>query len=114
MFIELNLAFHASISPLDEAPHEPDCDLTLVSVAVMLGHAEGHPMTATEISERIHMPRSSVLTRRADGARPDPAPRGPVLSRTESRRGGAAPRPVHLILAKAFAVYGPCLSKMDE
>lgn len=116
MFIELTLAFHASIFPPGEAPSEPDADLVLVGVAVMLGHAEGQPMTATQIASCLHMPRTSVLTRLnvlierglihrikiKYYLEPDRAARVPHLDRFE------------LILSKAFAVLGPFLSKTDR
>jgi hypothetical protein len=57
MFIELTLAFHATIFSLDQTPPcEPDANLALVAVAVMLGHAEGYPMTASQIASYVHMP----------------------------------------------------------
>jgi hypothetical protein len=33
MFIELTLAFHDAIFPLDQAPYEPDANLALLAVA---------------------------------------------------------------------------------
>lgn len=116
MYIDLTLAFHASIYPPGQAPSEHDCHLTLVAVAVMLGHAEGHPMSASEIARLVQMPPSTVLKRlntlikhgvilRIEDKyylEPDRASRVPHLDRFE------------LILSKAFAVLGPILSDSDK
>ncbi|MBT1509471.1 helix-turn-helix domain-containing protein [Bradyrhizobium sp. SRL28] len=116
MYIDLTMAFHASIYPPGKVPSEPDCHLTLVAVAVMLGHAEGHPMNATEVASRVQMPRSSVLTRL------NALIGYGLVERIEDRfyieRDHAANVPhrdqFELILSQAFAVLGPLLSKSDE
>jgi predicted transcriptional regulator len=114
MYVELTLAFHATIFPLDQKPSELDADLTVVAVTVMLGHADGHPMTATEIASILHMPRTSVLRRlnelmahgiirrRGDRYYLDPVRAAHVPHR----------RRFEVILSKAFAVIGAYLSKM--
>jgi len=116
MYIDLTLAFHASIYPPGQAPSEHDCHLTLVAVAVMLGHAEGHPMNASEIARLIQMPPSTILKRLnalikhgliqriADKYYLEPyrALHVPLLDRFK------------LILSKAFAVLGPILSESDK
>lgn len=115
MFIDLALAFHATTVPLDQEPPETDANQALVAVAVMLGHAEGHPLNASQIAKRIKMPRTSVLRRlealiksglikRISGKyylEPDRAKRVPHRDRFE------------LILSKALAALGPILSEMD-
>ena len=115
MYIELTLAFHAITFPPDQTPTETDANLALVAVAVMLGHAEGHPMTSSEIASCVHMPRSSVLTRLnvliAHG----------LIQRIGDRyylEAVHAEEVPHLdrfelILSKGFAVLGPYLSKTD-
>jgi MarR family len=115
MYIDLTLAFHATIYPPDQVPKEPDCPLALVAVAVMLGHAEGHPMTATEIAACVQMPRSSVVTRL------NALIEHGLIQRIEDRyyiepgRSASVPHRdrFELILSKAFAVLGPMLSKTD-
>jgi IclR helix-turn-helix domain len=115
MYVELTLAFHATIYPLDQAPAETDANLALVAVAVMLGHAEGRPMTSSEIASRVQMPRSSVLRRLealiAHG----------LIQRIEDKyyleptRAAGVPHKdkFEFILSKGFAVLGPMLSKTD-
>jgi hypothetical protein len=115
MYIELTLAFHASIFPLDQEPSELDADLALVAVAVMLGHAEGHPMNASEIASCLHTPRTSVLRRL------DALVASGLILRIEDKyylepaRAADVPHrdKFELILSRAFAVLGPHLSKMD-
>jgi hypothetical protein len=115
MFIELTLAFHDTIFPLDQAPYEPDANLALIAVAVMLGHAEGRPMTSSEIAVRVQMPRTSV-GRRLDVLRA----RG-LIQRVEDRYYLEPAREKHvphldtfkLILSRGFAVLGAYLSKTD-
>jgi hypothetical protein len=116
MFIELTLAFHATIYPLGEEPDDLDADLALVGVAVMLGHAEGRAMTGSEIEALLHMPHSTTLRRlrilmergliKRIGDRyylePERAKHVPHRDRFE------------LILSKAFTVLGPILSEMDK
>jgi hypothetical protein len=112
MYIDLTLAFHANMFPPDLVQKEPECNLILVILAVMLGHAEGHPMTASEIARLVQQPGSTVLKRlnllikhgliqRIKGKyylEPKRALRVPNLDRFE------------LIMSKAFAVIGPLLS----
>jgi hypothetical protein len=116
MFIELTLAFHATIFPLDQMPGEPDANLTLVAVAVMLGHAEGRAMTAREVASAVNMPRPSVL-RRLNVL----VARGLIVCierkyYLEPARAKGVPHreTFDLILSKGFAVLGPYLSKMDS
>ena len=81
----------------------------------MLGHSEGHPMTASQLASYIKMPRTSVL-RRLDAL----LALG-LIQRIEGRyyletaRAMAVPHreKIDLILLKGFAVLGPYLSKMD-
>jgi DNA-binding MarR family transcriptional regulator len=61
MFIDLALAFDATIPR--KGQEAPDANLSLVAVAVMLGHAKGSPMTALQIASRINAPRGSVSRR---------------------------------------------------
>jgi IclR-like helix-turn-helix domain-containing protein len=113
MYIDLTLAFHATIS---EANGKPDCDLIFVAVAVMLGHAEGRPMTVSGIARLVRMPHSTVLKRlttliasglveRIDDnyyIEPFHATTVPHLDRFK------------LILSRAFAALGPLLTEMDN
>ncbi|MET3995068.1 hypothetical protein ABID65_006734 [Bradyrhizobium sp. S3.9.2] len=115
MFIDLCFAFHASTHPAGQEPAEIDLNLTLVAVAAMLGHAEGHAMNASEIAARLNMPRTSAL-RRLD-ALEDIG----LLKRARGRYYLEPYRAAHtpnfdrfaLILSKGFAVIGPLLSKLD-
>jgi DNA-binding MarR family transcriptional regulator len=118
MLIELNLAVDATTYPLDQprsADDEPDFNLGLVAAAVMLGHSEGHPMTATEIGEILRMPRSSAL-----GRLNALIARGMIVRIErryyfESVRAATVPHKdnIDFILAKYLAVLGPYLSKSD-
>jgi hypothetical protein len=116
MFIKLTFAFHTTVFPLDQTPsEEPDPNLALVAVAVMLGHAERHPMTAIEIERLLQMPHSTVL-RRLDAL----LAHGLIqrIGRKyylESNRAANVPHrdKFDLILLEGFAVLGPYLSKMD-
>jgi hypothetical protein len=115
MFIELSVAFHGTIFPLDQTPSDTDPDLALVAVAVMLGHAEGQPMTASQIALMLRMPRTSIL-RRLDAL----IARGLILRikgkhYLEPIRAKRVPHrdKFDLILSRGFAVLGPYLSKMD-
>jgi hypothetical protein len=115
MYIELTLAFHDSLYPPGEAPDEPDCNLVLVAVAAMLGHAQ-NPMTATEIEKLVHMPHASVMNRlnalitmgtfqrigRRYYLEPHRAAKVPLLDRFE------------LILNEGFKMLAPILSKSDK
>ncbi|WP_375791148.1 hypothetical protein ACE102_07295 [Bradyrhizobium sp. vgs-9] len=115
MFIELTLAFHATIFPIDDPPTEVDANLALVAVAVMLGHADGLPMTASQLAAFVQMPRTSVLRRL------DVLIRHGMILRINDKyylepiRAAAVPHrdTFELILSKGFAVLGPYLSKMD-
>jgi hypothetical protein len=112
MFIELTVAIHATIFPLDQPPSEPDANLAVVLAAVMRGHADGHPMTASEIASCVRMPRQSVK-RRLDVL----VERGVIqcIKRKyylEPRRAKDVPHldKINLILSEAFAVLCPYLS----
>jgi hypothetical protein len=113
MYIELTLAFHATIYPPDKAPKEPDCHLTLVAVAVMLGHADGHPMTATQIAKRVQMPHSSVMKRLNVLIRHGMIQCIGRKYYLEPERAATVPHQdnFEFILSQAFAVLGPILSK---
>jgi hypothetical protein len=115
MFIDLTLAFHGTIFPLGQTPSEPDPNLTLVAVAVMLGHAEGRPMNASQIALLLRMPRTSTM-RRLDAL----IASGLILRikgkhYLEPIRAKRVPHrdKFDLILSRGFAVLGPYLSKMD-
>ena len=87
MYIDLTLAFHATTFPLNQSPTETDANLALVAVAVMLGHAEGRPMTATCVA--AFSPHAALVgagaTQRADDERSDSAREGQILSHPGSR-----------------------------
>jgi DNA-binding transcriptional ArsR family regulator len=115
MFVELTLAFHATIFPLDQAPSEPDANLALVAVAVMLGHAEGQPMNASQLAAYVQMPRTSVM-RRLDALLAHGLIRriqGKYYLEPARAKGVPHRETFDLILSKGFAVLGPYLSKMD-
>ena len=115
MYIELTLAFYATIFPLGEVPDETDANLSVVAVAVMLGHAEARPMTSSCIAARLKMPRSSVLRRL------DVLIKHGLIKRIEDKyylEPGRARQVPHrdsfeLILSRGFAALGPILSEMD-
>jgi IclR helix-turn-helix domain len=115
MFVELTLAFHATIFPLDQTPGEPDANLALVAVAVMLGHAEGRPMNASQIAAYVQMPRTSVLRRLDALLAHGLIKRIKGKYYLEPARAKDVPHreKFDLILLKGFAVLGPYLSKMD-
>jgi hypothetical protein len=115
MFIELNFAFHTTVFPLDQTPSDPDANLALVAVAVMLGHSEGHPMTASQLASYLQMPRTSVL-RRLDALLAlglIQRIRGKYYLEPARAKGVPHREKFDLILSKGFAVLGPYLSKMD-
>jgi len=87
MYIDLTSAFHASVFPPDQTPVEIDANLVLVAVAVMLGHAGGHPMTSSgNCILRANAPLvCRPQARRTDRARHDSTHRRQVLSGTEAR-----------------------------
>lgn len=113
MFIDLTLAFYATIFPPDQTPSELDANLAIVAVVVMLGHAEGRPMNASQVASSINVARSTVrdrltaltslgLIQRIDGRyylEPNRAQTVPHLDRFE------------LILSQAYLVLAPYLSK---
>ena len=115
MFVDLTLAFHGTTVPPDQPPGETDANQALVAVAVMLGHAGGLPMNASQIAARIRMPRTSVLRRL------DALIEGGLIERADGRyylsreRAQAVPHrdQFELILSKGFKGLGPLLSKMD-
>lgn len=116
MYIDLTLAFHATTFPLNQSPTETDANLALVAVAVMLGHAEGRPMTATCVAASLHMPRSSVL------ARLNVLMTNGLIRRVKGRYYLTPDRALlvphrdtfELILAQAFTILGPHLSESDD
>jgi biotin operon repressor len=116
LYIDLTLAFHATTVPVGETPGETDANQALVAVAVMLGHAEGNAMNATQLASCLHMPRTSIL-RRLEAL----IERG-LIKRVKTRYY-LAPKPAQrvphrdrfeLILSRAIAVLGPRLSKTDK
>ncbi|MCD9821221.1 hypothetical protein [Bradyrhizobium japonicum] len=115
MFLELSVAFHETIFPIDQTPSEPDPHLAVLVVAVMLGHAEARPMTAGQLAAEVR--RSRTTTKRRldtlielgvieciDGSY--------YLEPTRAREVPHRDK-FDLILSKAFAVLGPYLSKLD-
>lgn len=113
MYVDLSLAFHATAYPADSPPEETDANLALIAATVMMGHAAGCPMNASQIAARIRVPRSSVrrrldiltelgLIRRIDD-----------IFYLDGKRAKAVPRRKNFerILSEAFAVLGPHLSK---
>jgi hypothetical protein len=115
MHVELTLAFHATTVALGQEPAETDANLALVAVAVMLGHADGHPMTSSEIASCVHMPRSSVLTRLNVLIAQGLIQRLDDKYYLEPERAASVPHKddFEFILSKGFAVLGPYLSKTD-
>jgi DNA-binding transcriptional ArsR family regulator len=115
MYLELTIAFHATIFPLEQTPSKLDANLTAVAVAVMLGHADGNPMNATELTSILRMSRTSVQRRL------DVLIAHGIIHRVEDRyfldqvRAATVPYRdrFELILSKGFAVIGAHLSKMD-
>lgn len=113
MFIDLTLAFYATIFPPDQTPSELDANLAVVAVVVMLGHAEGRPMSASQVASSINVARSTVrdrlnvltslgLIQRMDGRyylEPVRAQAVPHLDRFT------------LILSQALPVLGPFVAK---
>lgn len=113
MFIDLTLAFYATILPPDQTPSELDANLALVAVVVMLGHAEGRPMSASQVASAINVARSTVrdrlnvltslgLIQRMDGRyylEPIRAQAVPHIDRFT------------LILSQALSVLGPFVAK---
>lgn len=116
MFLELSVAFHETIFPVDQTPSEPDPNLAVLVVAVMLGHAEGHPMNAGQLASEVRRSRTTTK-RRLDTLI--------ELGAIECIKGKYYLEPMRardvphrdtfdLILSKAFAVLGPYLSKLDS
>lgn len=114
MFLELSVAFYETIFPFDQTPGDPDPNLTVLVVAVMLGHAEGRPMTAGQLAAQVRRSRTTTK-RRLDTLI--------ELRVIECINGSYYPEPIRarevphrdtfdLILSKAFAVLGPYLSKL--
>lgn len=116
MFIELELAFDVSTYPPGKRVGKPNPERTRIAVAVMLGHAEGHPMNASELATLLKMPRTSVLRRLkpliARGLIKRSGDRY-VLTARHARRAPNLDK-FELILSKAFKVLGPLLSKSDR
>lgn len=115
MYIDLTLAFHASIYPPGKAPAEPDCNLVLVAVAVMLGHTD-RPMTASEIAKQVQMPRSTVISRLKTLMQHGLVQRIEHKYYIEPVRAAGVPHRdrFELILSEAFAKLGPLLSESDK
>src|SRR6185369_10086751 len=114
MFVDLSLAFRDSIPGQSTAA--PDANRTLLALTVVMGHASGHPMTATEIAAYVHLPRASVL--RGLNALVERNVIERVQHRYYLHRHRAQNPPEYmgkyeLILAQAFEVLGPYLSRMD-
>lgn len=113
MYIELTTAFFETTG---QPTSKLDANVALCAVAVMLGHADGHPMNKSEIAHLLHMPRQSVA-RRLDGL-----VNSGLIQRVEGRyflephRATTVPRldSFTLILARAFDVLGPVLLAQIE
>ena len=116
MYIELTLAFYATIFPLGEVPTETDANLTLVGVAVLLGHAEGRPMTARRIEALLHMPHSTTLRRLGELVERGIVKRIGTKYFLDPVRSKEVPHldTFELILSKGFSVLGIHLSEMDK
>ncbi|MEY9235425.1 hypothetical protein ABIF78_007748 [Bradyrhizobium japonicum] len=113
MYIDLSLAFHATMFPPGATPSELDANLAVVAVVVMLGHAEGRPMNTREVASEINVARETArdrlnvldklgLIKRIDGRyylEPIRAQTVPHLDRFT------------LILSQALLVLGPYLAK---
>jgi hypothetical protein len=116
MWLDLTLAFHATTIPTGEPPGETDANQAVVAVAVMLGHAEGRPMNASELAVRVKMPRSTVT------ARLDRLIEVGLIQRIEGRyyldpvRARDVPHldEFELILSRGIAALAPLLSKSDR
>jgi len=116
MYIDFTLAIHTSIYPPGKVPKDPDCHLTMLAAAVMEGHAEGRPRTASQLAKRVNMPNTSVLKRlnrliahglivrigRKYYLEPERARLVPHRDRFE------------LVLSQGFDILGPLLSKLDK
>lgn len=115
LFVDLCLAFHGTTVPLGEKAGETDANLALVGVTVMLGHAEGAPMTATQISKRLQMPRTTVLRRLEILIDRNVLQRigGQYFVETSRAESVAYRDTFTAILSKAFITLGPRLSKTD-
>jgi hypothetical protein len=111
MYIELTLAFRANMFP-DRAQKQHDCNLILVILAVMLGHAEGHPMIASEIARLLQQPPRTVLKRLSILIDHGLIQRIKGKYYLESKCALQVPNldRFELIMSKAFAVIGPLLS----
>jgi hypothetical protein len=116
MYLDLTLAFHASTVALGEKPGETDANQAAVAVAVMLGHAQGHPMNASQLATRLKMPRTTVMDRL------DKLIEIGLIQRIKTRyyldpvRARDVPYldDFNLILTRGFAALGPLLSKSDR
>jgi response regulator of citrate/malate metabolism len=116
LYIDLSMAFRATIPNNKRPTVEPDANRTLIAVAVMLGHAEGHAMTETEIASCVQMPRQSVHRRL------EALVESGLIVRCKHRyylEPGRALNVPHkdkfdLPLAQAFEVLGPYLLKLGE
>lgn len=115
MFIDLSLQFHATTVPLDQEPGEIDANLTLVNVCVMLGHAAGKPMNASQIATRLRMPRTTVMRRLAMLEERGAIKKVKTRYFLEPYRAQHVPmrNTFELILWRGYEVLAPVLSKMD-
>jgi DNA-binding transcriptional ArsR family regulator len=113
MYVDLSLAFHATAFPVNEPPEETDANLALIAATVMMGHAAGRPMNASQIASRIRVPRSSVRRRLETLTDLGLIRRIDDTYYLDERRARRVPRKTsfELILSEAFAVLGPYLSK---
>jgi hypothetical protein len=111
MYIDLTLAFHANMFPPELVQKEPECNLILVILAVMLGHAEGHPMAASEIARLLQQPARTILKRLNVLKDHDLIQCIKGKYYLESKRALCVPNldRFELIMSKAFAVIGPIL-----
>ena len=57
LYIDLTHAIHDCCN---DSKREIDGSAVLVAAAVLLGHATGRPMNATEIAEVVRLPRTTV------------------------------------------------------
>lgn len=116
MYLDLTLAFNATLYAPGSQPSEIDANLALVAIAVMLGHAEGHAMNASQLASRLQMPRAKVLGRLQILLQIGLIERINGRYYLEPRRAASVPSRARFveILTKAFAIIGPGLSKISS
>jgi hypothetical protein len=112
MLIELTRAVRDSIDP----EISMDGDLCLVCEAVLLGHAEGRALTATEIANYLDMPRPSVHRRLDRLIELEVIVRSGDVYYLEPDRAKNVPHLKHFIeiSQRAFAVLGPYLASKTD